>query len=113
MGLVIAYLPETCTIGQKLEIGNKINYHLIRFALKCSDAKKNELQIFFARFGSLKHFAALVQLKFSLLRLECSLAQLLQLPLQLPVWSTPSQPKFDRTDPVKIGRLRIGNSVPI
>jgi len=48
------------------------------------DIHHSEMRIFFARFDSLKCFAALAQLKFGLFRLECFSAQILQLQLQLP-----------------------------
>jgi len=65
------YLSKTCSFDQKLEIDNSINYHLVYFALKLIVRRKNEPQIFFACFGSLKHFAASDQLKFGSLWLEC------------------------------------------
>ena len=51
----------------------------------------NESRIFFARCGSLKHFAALSQLKFVLLPLQCFSVQLLR--LRLP-GLTCLEPKF-------------------
>ena len=59
MGLFIAYLPKTCTFGRKLEIDNRVNYHLIHFALKRIVHRKK-----------MSCIAASAQLKLSSLRLE-------------------------------------------
>ena len=59
--LIVRY---TCTFGQKLEIDNSIKLPLYAFCIKRHYSLKNEPQISFARFNSLKHFAASAQRKF-------------------------------------------------
>jgi len=73
-----------CANRPNSKIDNSIKLPLNPFCIKRHCSQKNEPWIFFARFGSLRHFAASAQLKFGSLWLECFSAQLLRLRLRLP-----------------------------